>query len=144
MTPQKNMVTSETERHCLWSFVPYCVWSFVPYLCKNKYLGGPCRIQGLARRINMKGFLSRHNTRTYLFAIGVHVHLRWCPSTSNEMVFVPVRSGRSVPRKRKKGYYTCFSSFKIHSFSRNALNIVVSHSQSTQINVAHNTAFCPC
>ena len=35
--------------------------------------------------------------------IGVHTHLRCCPSTSNEVLFVPVRSGRSVLPTKKRG-----------------------------------------
>ena len=36
--------------------------------------------------------------------IGVYINLRWCPSASNNLLFVPVRSGRSVPsQKRKRG-----------------------------------------
>ena len=42
--------------------------------------------------------------------IGVDVHLRWCPSTSNNLVFVPVRSGRSVLPNKKKGCNTSSSS----------------------------------
>ena len=38
--------------------------------------------------------------------IGVHIHLRWCPYTSNNLLFVPVRSGRSVLPNKKKGCNT--------------------------------------
>ena len=41
---------------------------------------------------------------------GVHIHLRWCPSTSHNLLFVPVRSGRSVLPNKKKGCNTSSSS----------------------------------
>ena len=77
-------------------------------LCKKTWLG-PCRILGLASSTN--GIFC-----TYIMP----EHLDWCShpsifggvqaSTSNRILFVPVRLGRSVPPKKKKGCNTSSSS----------------------------------
>ena len=75
--------------------------------------------------------------------IGVHVHLRWCPSTSNERISVPVRSGRSVHPKKKKGCNTSSPSSKIicRCSSRAALNLLAFRVRSASIHVANNIPF---
>ena len=122
------MGTSGTERGCPWSFVP-----FLLYL--KKCVGsmrnpGPCQP-------NRHEWFLKHMP----LPIGVHIHLRWCPSTSNNLLFVPVRSGRSVLPNKKKACNTSSSSSYINCFSRAALNLFVSHNQSTPIHGANNIPF---
>ena len=124
------MGTSGTERGCS--------WLFVPFLC-NKTCW-----------VHAESWASPANSvRTVYFAhattpvdccaqIGVHAHLRWClpTSTSNEMVRVLDRSGRSVPPKKKKGA-AFIPLIRYFVF----LGLHVCYNQSTPMHVANNTPF---
>ena len=48
-----------------------------------------------------------HTTTSCWSGFGVHLHLPWCPPTSDETVLLPVRAGHSVLLKTKKGPKIC-------------------------------------
>ena len=78
--------------------------SNVPFLSKKTCLC-PCRILGLTSRISTIGIFSTGHDKlvsSNLIFDGVHL------STSNNIIFVPVRSGRSVLPNKKKGCNTYF------------------------------------
>ena len=79
----------------------FCSYSIV----SKKTCLGPCRILGPASRIGTNGiFCTNHGklVSTYIFG-GVHLH-------KNNLLFVPVRSGRSVVPNKRKGCNTSSSS----------------------------------
>lgn len=74
--------------------------SFVPFQ-GQKWALGPCRKPGLASQINTNGSLlhmPQQNQQNRSMLVRT-----WCPLSSAEVIFVPVRSDRSALRNKKKG-----------------------------------------
>ena len=123
-----------------------CSWSFVPFLGKKTVLLGLPRISGASPAKSVQTivtFCACHDTTTACWcATGVHLHLQQCcPSPSNNTLFVPVRSGRSVLLKKKKGVEHMFFLFPKNCFSRAAWKLFNVGNQSVLTRLASNIQF---
>ena len=130
------MGTSGTERGCS--------WSFVPFQCKNTCLV-PCRILALASLNSRNGQVCTcHDSKTILCA-------NWCPRPSSVVSIYIKRDAicsRSIgpfgpPKEEGRRCATLLPlpRYKIHCFSRAALDLIVFHNKSTPIQVANNCPF---